>query len=78
MWNLCFSCPNYQKRTKIILKPQVMKAVITSLMSKKGIVMTLVVSAFVLTMLPSCKHSGGTCDAYQGSTRSVKAHKHHH
>lgn len=53
-----------------------MKAAFSLLVSKKGIV-TLVVSAFVLTMLPSCKHKQGGCDAYQGSTRSVKAHKHH-
>ncbi|MEO5644510.1 MAG: hypothetical protein ABIQ40_02300 [Bacteroidia bacterium] len=54
-----------------------MKAAIASLVSKKGIIMTIVVSAFVLAMLPSCKHKQGGCDAYQGSTRSVKV-KHHH
>lgn len=56
-----------------------MKAAIATLVSKKGIITkTLIIAGLVLVTLPSCKHSGGTCDAYQGSTRSVKAHKHHH
>jgi hypothetical protein len=56
-----------------------MKAAIATLVSKKGMITkTLLLAGFVLVMLPSCKHTGGTCDAYQGSTRSVKAHSHHH
>jgi hypothetical protein len=56
-----------------------MKAAIATLVSKKGIIAkTLVIASLVLVTLPSCKHKQGGCDAYQGSTRSVKAHKHHH
>lgn len=55
-----------------------MKAAITSLVSKKGIITkSLIIAGLVLATLPSCKHKQGGCDAYQGSTRSVKA-KHHH
>ncbi|MCX6310543.1 MAG: hypothetical protein NT084_02800 [Bacteroidetes bacterium] len=55
-----------------------MKATIANFVSKKGIITkTVIVAGFIMIILPSCKHSGGTCDAYQGSTRSVKAHSHH-
>jgi hypothetical protein len=57
---------------------QSMKATIANFVSKKGIITkTVIVAGFIMIILPSCKHSGGTCDAYQGSTRSVKAHSHH-
>ncbi|CAN5192027.1 hypothetical protein BH09BAC5_BH09BAC5_22070 [soil metagenome] len=57
-----------------------MKATISTIVSKKGILTkTLIIAGLVLvTTLPSCKSHGGTCDAYQGSTRSAKAHSHHH
>jgi hypothetical protein len=64
MWNLCFSLPNYQKRKKRKAHP--MKAVIT----------TIFAAGLIVSTLSSCKHKGAACDAYQGSTRSVKK-KHH-
>ncbi len=56
-----------------------MKATISKLVSKKGMIAkTIILASLVVVTLPSCKHKGGACDAYQGSTRSVKAHSHHH
>ncbi len=63
MWNLCFSRPNYQKRKK---SNRPMKAIVT----------TIFAAGLIVSMLSSCRHKGGSCDAYQGSTRSVKK-KHH-
>lgn len=55
-----------------------MKAALTNFVSKKGIITTtFILVGLIMVILPSCKHSGATCDAYQGSTRSVKAHSHH-
>jgi len=59
-----------------------MKLAITKFASKKRIfTKALVVAGLVLVTLPSCKHSKGGCDAYQGSNRSslrsVKKFKHH-
>jgi len=60
-----------------------MKVAFTQFVSKKGIfTKTLIIAGLVLVSLPSCKHKGGGCDAYQGSTRSnvrsMKKFKHHH
>jgi hypothetical protein len=46
------------------------------------VAVTIIAASMILIGLPSCKHKGGGCDAYQGSTRSnvrsVKKFKHHH
>lgn len=78
VWNYAFSCPNYQKRAQNNIFYLPMKAAIAKLVSKKGMITTtLVIASFVIVTLPSCKHKQGGCDAYQGSTRSMKAHSHH-
>ncbi len=38
----------------------------------KAIVTTIFAAGLIISSLSSCKHNGGSCDAYQGSTRSVK------
>lgn len=54
-----------------------MKATIAKFVSKKGIITKIIILAgLIMVILPSCKHKQGGCDAYQGSTRSVKAHHH--
>jgi hypothetical protein len=59
-----------------------MKLAFTQFVSKKGLfTKTLIIAGLILVSLPSCKHSSGGCDAYQGSSRSnvrsVKKFKHH-
>ncbi|HTL81193.1 MAG TPA: hypothetical protein VL651_05790 [Bacteroidia bacterium] len=51
-----------------------MKASIKRFANTKGIV---VASLIIMSMIASCKHDKGGCDAYQGSTRSYKKYKSH-
>jgi len=59
-----------------------MKLSLSMFVSKKTtFTKTLIIAGLILVSLPSCKHSKGNCDAYQGSNRSnvrsVKKFKHH-